>query len=104
MPGPRSPRVIELHEGVGAERIGLTRSRSVAAGLARQALRHLRGERGHLGAERHHFLGLRLADRQQRAAIGVGQLQAASATIRFVPLHLPSSPLPANMGLNAYQH
>jgi hypothetical protein len=37
MPGPRSPRAIELNEGVRAELLRLTRSPSVAAGLARRA-------------------------------------------------------------------
>jgi hypothetical protein len=37
MPGPRSPRVIALSEGVRAELIRVTRSPSVAAGLARRA-------------------------------------------------------------------
>jgi len=37
MPGPRSPRVIELSEGVRAELIGVTRRPSVAAGRARRA-------------------------------------------------------------------
>ena len=37
MPGPRSPRVIALSEGVRAELIRLTRSPSVAGGLARRA-------------------------------------------------------------------
>lgn len=37
MPGPRSPRVIELSAGVRAEVTHLTRSPSVAAGLARRA-------------------------------------------------------------------
>ena len=37
MPGPRSPRVIELSEGMRAELMRLTRSPSVAAGLARRA-------------------------------------------------------------------
>jgi len=37
MPGPRSPRVIELSEGVQEDLIRLTRSPSVAAGLARRA-------------------------------------------------------------------
>lgn len=37
MPGPRSPRVIELSEGVRAALLRLTRSPSVASGLARRA-------------------------------------------------------------------
>lgn len=37
MPGPRSPRMIELSEGVRGELIHLTRRPSVAAGLARRA-------------------------------------------------------------------
>lgn len=37
MPGPGSSRVIALSEGVRAELIRLTRSPSVAAGLARRA-------------------------------------------------------------------
>lgn len=37
MPGPRSPRVIALSEGARVELIHLTRSPSVAAGLARRA-------------------------------------------------------------------
>jgi len=37
MPGPRSPRVIELSEGLRGELIRLTRRPSVAAGLARRA-------------------------------------------------------------------
>jgi transposase-like protein len=37
MPGPRSPRVIALSEEARAELIRLTRSPSVAAGLARRA-------------------------------------------------------------------
>ena len=37
MPGPRSPRVIELSEGVRQDLLRLTRSPSVAAGLARRA-------------------------------------------------------------------
>src|SRR5215212_11667953 len=37
MPGPRSPRVIELRAGVRAELTHLTRSPSIAAGLARRA-------------------------------------------------------------------
>ena len=37
MPGPRSPRVIALPESRHAELLRLTRSPSVAAGLARRA-------------------------------------------------------------------
>jgi Winged helix-turn helix len=37
MPGPHSPRIIELPTEVRAELLGLTRSPSVAAGLARRA-------------------------------------------------------------------
>ena len=37
MPGPRSPRVIELSEPERADLVRLTRSPSVAAGLARRA-------------------------------------------------------------------
>ena len=37
MPGPRSPRVIELPETSRAELVRLTRRPSVAAGLARRA-------------------------------------------------------------------
>lgn len=37
MPGPRSPRVIELPTAVRAELLRLTRRPSVAAGLARRA-------------------------------------------------------------------
>lgn len=37
MPGPRRPRAIELSEGARAELLRLTRSPSVAAGLARRA-------------------------------------------------------------------
>ena len=37
VPGPKSPRVIELSEAVRAELVRLTRSPSVPAGLARRA-------------------------------------------------------------------
>jgi transposase len=37
MPGPRSPRVIELSAGARAELMRLTRSPSAASGLARRA-------------------------------------------------------------------
>ena len=37
MPGPRSPRVVEVTEQGRAELVQLTRSRSVAAGLAQRA-------------------------------------------------------------------
>jgi predicted ArsR family transcriptional regulator len=37
MPGPRSPRVIDVPDAVRAELVRLTRGQSVAAGLARRA-------------------------------------------------------------------